>query len=204
MIPGRYGHPSMQPRADVYVSVDIEADGRIPLVHSMSSIGAAVAGRFDGHEFTRADPTAQTFYAELQPVSDEYDPRAAAVAGLDREVLRRDGEPPEAAMRRFAAWVGDVAGAGRPVFVAYPASFDWTWVSIYLDRFAGENPFGFSGVLDMKTMYATRARVRISRAVKREMPRALLSTRPHTHNARDDAIEQADLFANLFEWAGPA
>ena len=49
-------------------------------------------------------------------------------------------------------------------------------------------------------MYVVKAGVRIGKAVKRAMPRELLSTRPHTHNARDDAIEQADLFANLFEW----
>jgi hypothetical protein len=34
------------------------------------------------------------------------------------------------------------------------------------------------------------------------MPRELLSRRRHTHNALDDAIEQAELFANLWEWAG--
>jgi DNA polymerase III epsilon subunit-like protein len=188
---------------DVYFSVDVEADGPIPLVHSLSSLGAAVAGRFDGASFTRADPAAETFYAELQPLGEEFDAAAAAVSGLDRERLRREGEPPEQAMARFVAWVRATAGAdGRPVFVAYPASFDWTWVSIYLARFGGENPFGFSGVLDMKTMYATKARVRIGKAVKRAMPPELLSARPHTHNARDDAIEQADLFANLFEWSG--
>ena len=32
----------------------------------------------------------------------------------------------------------------------------------------------------------------------------LLSARPHTHNALDDAQEQAELFANLFEWEGPS
>ena len=186
----------------MYVSVDVEADGPIPLVHSMSALGASVAGTFDGQTFTRADPTVETFYAELVPISDEHDPRAAAVAGLDRDRLRREGEDPAAAMSRFVAWLRETAGDGRPVFVAYPASFDWTWVSIYLTRFAGENPFGFSGVLDMKTMYATKARVRLAKAVKREMPTTLLSNRPHTHNARDDAIEQADLFANLFEWPG--
>jgi hypothetical protein len=186
---------------DVYISVDVEADGPIPLVHSLSSVGAAVAGRFDGTAFTRAEPTGETFYAELQPVSDEFDEQAAAVAGLDREELKRSGEDPATAMTRFAAWVREVAGAdGRPVFVAYPASFDWTWVSIYLARFATENPFGFSGALDMKTMYAVKAGVRIGKAVKRAMPPELLSQRPHTHNARDDAVEQADLFANLFEW----
>jgi hypothetical protein len=185
---------------DVYVSVDVEADGPIPLVHSLSSLGAAVAGRFDGREFTRADPTAETFYAELQPVSDEFDPEAAAVAGLDREELKRSGEEPVTAMTRFAEWVRAVAAEGRPVFVAYPASFDWTWVSIYLTKFARENPFGFSGALDMKTMYLVKAGVRIGKATKRAMPPELLSKRPHTHNARDDAVEQADLFANLFEW----
>jgi DNA polymerase III epsilon subunit-like protein len=185
---------------DVYFSVDVEADGAIPLVHSMSSIGAAVAGTFDGTTFTRADPTVQTFYAELAPVSDEFDPEAAAVSGLDRAALVRDGEAPEAVMIRFAAWIREVAGEGRPVFVAYPAAFDWTWVSIYLNRFAGENPFGFSGVVDMKTMYMTKAGVRLGKANKRSMPHHLHSERSHTHNALDDALEQADLFANLFAW----
>ena len=105
-------------------------------------------------------------------------------------------------MTRFAEWVRETAGEGRPVFTAYPASFDWNWVSTYLARYAPENPFGFSGVMDMKTMYMVKADVRIGKAAKRAMPSHLLSTRPHTHNALDDAIEQADLFANLFEWAG--
>lgn len=185
---------------DVYISVDVEADGPIPLVHSLSSLGASVAGRYDGKQFTRTDPTEQTFYAELQPISDAFDEQAAAVAGLDRAELQRAGEEPVTAMTRFAEWVREVAAEGRPVFVAYPASFDWTWVSIYLAKFAPENPFGFSGALDMKTMYAVKAGVRIGKAAKRAMPPELLSTRPHTHNARDDAVEQADLFANLFEW----
>jgi hypothetical protein len=187
---------------DVYFSVDVEADGAIPLVHSLSSLGACVAGSFGAREFTRADPTQHTFYAELQPVGDEFDEAAAAVAGLDRGRLAREGEAPVDGMTRFATWVRETAGEGRPVFVAYPASFDWNWVSTYLARYAPENPFGFSGVLDMKTMYIVKAGVRIGKAAKRAMPAHLLSTRPHTHNALDDAIEQADLFANLFEWSG--
>lgn len=188
---------------DVYFSVDVEADGPIPLVHSLSSVGACVAGAFDGRAFTRTDPTAETFYAELQPVSDEFDAQAAAVAGLDRDKLAREGEEPAAAMDRFTAWVRETAAPGRPVFVAYPAAFDWTWVSVYLQRFGtGDSPFGFSGVVDMKTMYLVKAGVRIGKAAKRAMPAQLLSTREHTHNALDDAIEQADLFANLFEWEG--
>ncbi len=80
------------------------------------------------------------------------------MAGLDRAKLAREGETAEAGMTRFAEWVRETAGEGRPVFTAYPASFDWNWVSTYLARYAPENPFGFSGVLDMKTMYLVKAR----------------------------------------------
>ncbi len=192
----------MNEGADVYISVDVEADGPVPLVNSMLSLGACVAGTFDGRRFTRADPTAQTHYVELRPVGDSFDPQALAVSGLDRDLLLRDGAAPEEAMAAFAGWVREVAGAGRPVLVAYPASYDWPWVSTYLARFApGRSPFGHSGCLDMKTMYALKAGVRIGKAVKREMPAHLLSRRPHTHHALDDAVEQADLFANLMEWA---
>jgi hypothetical protein len=189
---------------DVHVCVDVEADGPIPLVHSLSSLGACLAGSFDGQRFTRLDPAADTFYAELAPVSEEFVPEALAVSGLDRDRLHREGEDPRAAMTRFAAWVQQVCGAGRPVLVAYPASYDWPWVSVYLARFSEQgSPFGFSGVLDMKTMYAVKAGVRIGKATKRSMPKALLSQRPHTHHALDDALEQADLFANLMLWPGP-
>ena len=167
---------------DVYFSVDVEADGPIPLVHSLSSLGTCVAGAFGQGEFTRVDPTTHTFYAELQPVSEEFDEEAAAVSGLDRERLKREGEAPEAAMTRFTHWVRETAGEGRPVFVAYPASFDWNWVSTYLARYAPENPFGFSGVLDMKTMYMVKGNVLIGRripampATSEDQPAVLLTT----------------------------
>ena len=190
--------------ADVYISVDVEADGSVPLVHSLLSLGACVAGTFDGTDFRRSDPLGCTFYAELRPVGDEFDPAALAAARLDRDRLVAEGEDPAAAMGRFVEWVHQAARGGRPVFVAYPASFDWPWVAAYLGRYAaGAAPFGFSGVLDIKSMYVSKARVRIGKAAKRAMPPDLLSTRPHTHHALDDAVEQADLFANLWEWPGP-
>jgi hypothetical protein len=188
---------------EVYCSVDIEADGPIPGPYSMVSFGVAVAGRRDGN-FVAADPAAETFYRELRPISDEYLPTALEVSGLDRAHLVAHGSPPEQAMRELVAWLSDVCGSdGRPVMVAYPASFDWMFLYWYLMRFTGSSPFGHSGCLDMKTMYAVRAGVPLRQAVKRLMPRELLSTRKHTHHALDDAIEQAELFANLMRWTGP-
>ena len=191
---------------DVYISVDVEADGPLPGPHSMSSFGASVAGLLsDDGEFVRLDPTADTFYAELRPISDDWVPAAMAVSGLDRDELVRTGRDPGQAMTEFAGWVRDQGRrhGGRAVFCAYPLGFDWLFTYWYLVQFAdGGSPFGHSSHLDMKTAYAVRGGQPIARSVKRRMPRSLLSKRKHTHNALDDAIEQADLLANLLSWDG--
>jgi hypothetical protein len=161
----------------------------------------AVAG-VRAAEFSAVDPTTSTFYRELRPISEEWDPQALAVSGLDRATLLRDGADPGLAMAELTEWVRTTAGSARPVFVAYPACYDWLFVYWYLMRFVGSSVFGHSGCFDMKTMYATKARVLMGAAGKRAMPRHLHSRRHHTHNALDDAIEQADLFANLMRWDG--
>lgn len=190
------------PRPDLYISVDVEADGPIPGPYSMISLGAAVAGRFDGTTFEAIDPEQHTFYRELRPISEEFVPAALAVSGLDRDRLRIEGTDPAQAMGKFASWVEEVSGRHRPVLVAYPASFDFLFVHWYLVRFTGASPFGHSNCLDIKSMYAVKARVPYARAVKKAMPAHLRPRRPHTHNALDDAVEQAELFANIFGWKG--
>ncbi|CAM5327780.1 3'-5' exonuclease [Streptomyces griseomycini] len=193
-------------KPSLYVSVDVEADGPIPGPYSMLSLGAAVAGVQDGEGFTAADPEERTFYRELKPISEEFVPEALAVSGLDRARLGTEGAEPGRAMREFADWVrvaGTEAGA-QPVMCGYPASYDWTFLYWYLIRFTGESPFGHSGCLDMKTLYAARAGLPLRAVAKGTMPRELLSRRRHTHHALDDAIEQAELFANLMTWPGPS
>jgi len=186
-----------------YISVDIEADGPIPGPYSMLSIGAAVAGVQDGDGFTAADPEERTFYRELRPIGEEFVPEALAVSGLDRERLKAEGSEPAAALTEFSGWVREVSAGAQPVMCGYPASYDWTFLYWYLIRFTGASPFGHSGCLDMKTLYATKAGLPLRAVAKGTMPRELLSRRRHTHHALDDAVEQAELFANLMEWQGP-
>ncbi|MFF8971335.1 exonuclease domain-containing protein [Streptomyces sp. NPDC014995] len=190
-------------RPSLYISVDIEADGPIPGPYSMLSLGAAVAGVQDADGFTAADPERHTFYRELRPISEDFVPEALAVSGLDRERLREEGLEPALALARFTGWVREVSGGAQPVMCGYPASYDWTFLYWYLIRFTGANPFGHSGCLDMKTLYATKAGVPLRSVAKGTMPRELLSERRHTHHALDDAVEQAELFARLMEWPGP-
>ncbi len=51
-------------------------------------------------------------------------------------------------MRAYVEWIKSLKG--KPVFVAYPAGFDFLFVYWYLIRFAGESPFSHSA-LDMKS-----------------------------------------------------
>lgn len=190
-------------RSDCYISVDVEADGPIPGSYSMLSIGMVVAGRFDGATFERSDvdDPEQRFYSELKPISSKYDPAALAVAGLDRDRLQATGEDPALAMTRAHAWVRKVSQGDRPVFAAFPLGFDWMFSYWYFVTFATKgSPFGHSTHLDIKTLYAVKSGEPIVRSIKRNMPPAVLGDRPHTHHALDDATEQADLLANLFEW----
>lgn len=160
-----------------------------------------MAGVFDGTEYRRKDPGSDTFYVELRPISDEWQAEAMAVNGLDRASLVRLGAAPQAAMDAAADWVRNVAGTDRPVLVAYPVAFDWAFLYWYFVRFAQHgSPFGFSSCLDIRTLYQARAHTVHDLSGKEHMPHPLLPKRPHTHNALDDAIEQAELFSNVFTW----
>src|SRR4029079_7402321 len=98
--------------------------GPNPASYSLLSIGACVV----------ADLT-QQFYVELQPVHEAALAEALAVSRLDLADLRAYGLPPAEALAQFAAWVAVQAPAGRPVFVAFNAPFDWMFVADYFHRF---------------------------------------------------------------------
>jgi hypothetical protein len=179
---------------ETYVSTDIEADGPIPGPHSMLSLGSAA--------FSEDGRLLDTFTANLLPLPGaaphlryaefwQGNPEAFA----DTQVDRCD---PEQAMRSYVAWVE--ALPGLPVFVAYPAGFDFTFVYYYLHRFTGGSPFSHSA-LDIKTVAMLLLHTGYRRATKRFWPREWFPRNsPHTHRALDDAIEQGrEFFAMLAE-----
>jgi hypothetical protein len=188
---------------DVYFSADVETDGPIPGPFSMLSFALVYAGRFDGVRFERPPTFDQSLYLELKPISDQFEEEALQVNGLDRERLCREGALPEAAMTEAARWVKTIAGNARPVLVAYPLSFDWTWLYWYFIRYATESsPFSYSSCFDLKTAFAVKAEIPIAQAGRNSLLPNLRSGRRHTHHALDDAKEQAEIFANIFEWEG--
>lgn len=188
---------------DVYFSADVETDGPIPGPFSMLSFGLVLAGTFDGETFTRPQDYRQSFYREIQPISEDFQAEALRVNGLDRERLVKEGVPPIAAMTDANEWVKIVAGSGRPVLVAYPLSFDWSFLYWYFMRYSRSgSPFDYSRCFDIKTAFAVKAQIPIALAGRSKLFSNLRADSLHTHNALEDAIEQAQIFANLFEWGG--
>lgn len=177
-------------RAEIYVSTDVEVDGPIPGPHSMLSFASAA---FDADKNLLG-----TFSANLEllpgaaghPDTLEWwrqHPEAWAAS-------RTDPRDPRAAMTEYAAWLESLPGL--PVFVGYPASFDFMFIYWYLISFAGRSPFSFSA-LDIKTMAMTMLRKDYRRSTKSAMPKRWFDPVPHTHVALDDALEQGRLFCNM-------
>jgi hypothetical protein len=192
--------PSSVP--DIYFSADVETDGPIPGEFSMLSFALVYAGRFDGVSFEPPPNYTTAFEAELRPISERFQQEALDVNRLDRAALLKQGQAPASAMALAAHWVQQHAAGGTPILVAYPLSFDWTWLYWYFVRFLGKSPFNHSRCFDLKTAIAVRGHRTVSASGHDQLPSALRSARGHTHRALDDAIEQADMLAKLFAWDG--
>lgn len=188
---------------DAYFSADVETDGPIPGPFSMLSFALVYAGSFDGKRFERPKTYQKVFYVELKPISKQFQEEALRVNGLDRERLCLEGASPEEAMTSASRWVRENAARGKPTLIAYPLSFDWSWLYWYFVQFSKDgSPFGYSRCFDIKTALAVKAAIPISEAGRSQLLPLLSAKHPHTHHAVDDAIEQAEIFANIFEWEG--
>jgi len=184
---------------DVYFSADVETDGSIPGPFSMLSFALVYAGAYDGTTFYKPPAYERSFYVELKPISDQFEQEALDVNGLDRQRLATEGEDPVVAMTAAAKWVRDIAGIGSPVIVAYPLSFDWSWLYWYFVHFSEHgSPFGHSRGFDIKTAIAVKLGRMISNSGRSRIPEAVRSKFAHTHHALDDAVEQAEIFSNIF------
>jgi hypothetical protein len=190
-----------KPLADIYISADIETDGPIPGPYSMLSFGLVEIGRFDGCSFSRA-AVARTLYRELRPISERFEPEAMAVNRLDRAALQLTGADPLVAMNDAREFVAEIARDGTPVLVAYPLSFDWSFLYWYFVTFGASSPFNHSRCFDIKTAVAVKGRRMVTRSGREQLPAVLRPGLPHNHHALDDAREQAEIFARLFDWEG--
>ena len=174
---------------ELLISVDIEASGGSPSTGSLLSVGACLV----------EDPTV-SIYLELKPEPDRpWSAEAEGVHGLAADRLDREGLEPADAMRQLDAWVVQNAAGRWPVFVGFNAPFDWMFVADAFWRYLGRNPFGISA-LDLKSLYMGRYGVaRWEETRKINIGRRLGMHFDGTHNALDDARDQARLAQVLLQ-----
>jgi DNA polymerase III epsilon subunit-like protein len=166
---------------ETLVSVDVETSGSNPGNASLLSIGACLV-----------DDSATQIYLELKPLDGhEWNAEAESVHRLDRAHLVQSGLEPAEAMQELERWLAANTAGTRPIFVGFNAPFDWMFVADYFWRYLGRNPFGISA-LDLKSYYMGRYGVQRWAETSRQDVCAVLGLVPdRTHNALDDAREQA-------------
>jgi len=176
---------------EVYLCVDVETAGPIPVDYAMLSIGAC----------TVFEPR-NTFYIELKPTRMDFTPEAAEVHKLSMERLANEGVPPEEAMRSFEAWVMEqAAGKGQPLFVAFNAAFDWMFVNHYFMHYLGHNPFGHTAI-DIKAFYMGMTGVAWAGTSWRYIDKRFKTGQTSsslTHHAQQDALDQAEMFKRMLD-----
>jgi hypothetical protein len=177
----------MDRNPEIYVSADLEADGPIPGVYSMISVGLSVVG-----------DAGINFYSEVKPISDTWDPDALAVSGLDRDRLLREAPAAGEVMSRMREWL--LGLPGKPVLVLSPAAWDGMFLHWYFIRFLGENPLDVAGAaIDIRSywMGMNNTTWLASRTKNIKASVGTLGVFPHTHHALDDSIEQGEVFARI-------
>lgn len=178
---------------ECYISVDIEADGPVPGLNSMLSLGAAL--------FTHKGRLADTFSVNLQTLPGACE-NLQTMQWWTRqpeawETCRRQTQGPGQAMRSFVDWVRTHAqNLGAPVMVAYPAAYDAMWVQWYMHRFTGDDCFRLR-VIDIRTLAMAAMGKGYRETAKARMPKRWCTGTRHTHVAVDDAKEQGEIFMNI-------
>lgn len=158
-----------------YIVVDVEADGEIPYKFSMVSFGAVIV-----------EPSlSKTFYGEVKPISEKWNPEALAVSGFSREQHLAFNDPKEV-MQKFFEWVM-INSVGKPTFISDNLAFDWQWINWYFHNFIGKNPFGFSG----RRIGDLYCGMKMDAGLNQEWKKLYRKTK-HTHHPVDDAKGNAE------------
>lgn len=179
----------------IYVVVDIEADGPTPGLYSMLSIGAVA---------TTAQKEVSQFYRTILPIEGaQADPDTIEWWKSQPEAWQEvttDARHAKEVMQEFCTWLDSLGK--EPVFVAHPIALDYTFVSWYLYKFMNRNPFSnekhISRTLDMRSFVAGKFEVTITQAHRSKLPENLTKGMPeHTHNALEDAVGYGAILRNV-------
>lgn len=187
------------PARATWFCVDIECNGPVPGLYDMVSCAAVVVAENEAGELVLAERAMW----ELKPVAPRFDPRAAAIHGLDQARLAAEGLDRAAFCAAVTAWVKAHTRPGtEPCFVGHNAPFDWSFVAWTFAAEEQPNPFGYkalctkalaTGVLGLHWLDSGKETL----ALRLKLPAEDLGQK---HRADYDAEYQAELLVALLSY----
>lgn len=162
------------------VMVDVEADGPVPGLFSMTEIGAVVV-----------EPNLlRKFYGKCAPISPVSNPEALAVTGYTRADIEKWPDPRKT-IQEFYLWLVSLKSNenDRLIFWSDNNGFDFAFVNYYFINFEGRNPFGHSSN-NMRNLY---------NGLKKSMSASYryLRRTKHDHNPLNDATGNAECLLDI-------
>lgn len=170
--------------------LDVETDGPDAYRHSLFWFG-----------LVRLDESPETsFEGRMSPITEEWDEKALAVSGKTREEILTWPDP-AIVMPDLVAWVEEHTYPGTISHLwSDNNGYDVRWFLNYLDRFAGQNPFGHSSrnIGDRHRGIAEGAAY-AGKPLPKKIRRSFKSLRKtvHDHNPVNDAIGNAEALLAL-------
>ena len=188
---------------EVVISIDVETDGPIAGRNSMLALGAAA---FDPKILPQKPASAirpvKIFSINLKELPDCHpDPKTKKWWNQHPQawsVIHKNQKPPEQAMRDFELWLRGLNV--RPIFMAWPATFDFPFVEYYAQRFLGKSLFGHSGICARSfAMAHLKEKSWLSQNISmryfyKKWPPTEKSLK---HDPLNDAIRQGELFCRV-------
>ena len=166
-----------------YISVDVETSGPLHGFHNLLEIGAVNCDNFS-----------EKFQTYIIPLTLNWTDSARSVNKPEEFYNIDNALRLDLAMIKFAKWLE----GERPIFVGFNTVFDYGWINYeFLRSSVGKNPFGINGI-DIKAYAMGKLNCEWRETSKKGLKeKRIISRFLHTHNALEDALEQADLFNQL-------
>lgn len=174
----------------VYISCDIETDGPICNPNSILQLGSV--------SFNSKGDELDSFTVNLEELPNgskcEKTMQWWSKQGDLYEKTRKDMVSASIGTKEYKDWLNEQGT--RPVFIGYPAAWDFSFVYWYLTNFTGSSPFSHSA-LDIKTLAMVALKRGYRSISKSVMPDKWFSDSGHSHVAVEDAREQGQLFFSI-------
>lgn len=183
---------------EIYISIDVEADGPIPGPNSMISLGA-VAFLIE----TGAEPIAK-FSVNFKSLPEATeDPETAKFWDENIEAYNAtiaDQADPKQGISNFLYWIVGLMSTYdvKPVLVGFPAGYDFMFLHWYICKFHGASAIFDYSILDVKSYAMALLGKPYLECDKKHLPKVFKTKgKQHTHLAVDDAEEQGKVFMKM-------